>query len=50
MENAVGHNGRVLGHNGLYVLDGARIPGSTGACNPSMSLPSRPNSRLSTSR
>ena len=30
--------GRVLGHKGLYVLDGARIPGSTGACNPSMTI------------
>ncbi|MFI0352630.1 GMC oxidoreductase [Actinomadura sp. 9N407] len=29
---------RVLGHRGLYVLDGARIPGSTGACNPSMTI------------
>ncbi|XUL89336.1 GMC oxidoreductase [Streptomyces galilaeus] len=30
--------GRVLGHQGLYVLEGARIPGSTGACNPSMTI------------
>lgn len=30
--------GRVHGHPGLYVVDGARIPGSTGACNPSMSI------------
>lgn len=30
--------GRVLGHRGLYVMDGALIPGSTGACNPSMTI------------
>jgi cholesterol oxidase len=28
----------VLGQRGLYVLDGALIPGSTGACNPSMTI------------
>lgn len=36
--DAVDLTGRVLGHKGLYVLDGARIPGSTGACNPSMTI------------
>ncbi|WP_433604601.1 GMC oxidoreductase [Prescottella agglutinans] len=30
--------GRVHGHRGLYVLDDARIPGSTGACNPSTTI------------
>ncbi|MBO0843278.1 MAG: GMC family oxidoreductase [Nocardioides sp.] len=30
--------GRVKGNPGLYVLDGALIPGSTGACNPSMTI------------
>jgi len=30
--------GRVLGQRGLYVLDGALIPGSTAACNPSMTI------------
>lgn len=30
--------GRVLGQRGLYVTDGALIPGSTGACNPSMTI------------
>jgi cholesterol oxidase len=30
--------GRVLGQRGLYVLDGALIPGSSGACNPSMTI------------
>lgn len=30
--------GRVHGAPGLYVLDGALIPGSTGACNPSMTI------------
>lgn len=38
MGDAVDRVGRVLGHRGLYVLDGARIPGSTGACNPSMTI------------
>jgi cholesterol oxidase len=38
MGDAVDRFGRVLGHRGLYVLDGARIPGSTGACNPSMTI------------
>jgi cholesterol oxidase len=38
MGDAVDLFGRVLGHRGLYVLDGARIPGSTGACNPSMTI------------
>ncbi len=30
--------GRVHGHPGLYVLDGAAIPGSTGAVNPSLTI------------
>ncbi|WP_156757166.1 GMC oxidoreductase [Actinokineospora pegani] len=30
--------GRVQGQRGLYVLDGALIPGSTAACNPSMTI------------
>jgi cholesterol oxidase len=30
--------GRVLGHKGLYVMDGSLIPGSAGACNPSMTI------------
>ncbi|EFC82818.1 GMC oxidoreductase [Parafrankia sp. EUN1f] len=38
MGSAVDLTGRVVGHRGLYVLDGARIPGSTGACNPSMTI------------
>ncbi|OAA19665.1 cholesterol oxidase [Frankia sp. EI5c] len=38
MGSAVDLYGRVAGHRGLYVLDGARIPGSTGACNPSMTI------------
>ncbi|WP_083420069.1 GMC oxidoreductase [Pseudofrankia sp. BMG5.36] len=38
MGSAVDLYGRVLGQSGLYVLDGARIPGSTGACNPSMTI------------
>lgn len=38
MGDAVDRHGRVRGHDGLYVLDGARIPGNTGACNPSMTI------------
>jgi cholesterol oxidase len=38
MGSAVDLYGRVIGQQGLYVLDGARIPGSTGACNPSMTI------------
>ncbi|MEE2034075.1 GMC oxidoreductase [Rhodococcus chondri] len=30
--------GRILGQRGLYVVDGAKVPGSTGACNPSMTI------------
>ncbi|GAB2534423.1 GMC oxidoreductase [Nocardia heshunensis] len=30
--------GRVLGQSGLYVLDGALMPGNTAACNPSMTI------------
>lgn len=30
--------GRVKGQKGLYVVDGALIPGGTGACNPSMTI------------
>jgi cholesterol oxidase len=30
--------GRVQGHRGLYVLDGALMPGNTAACNPSMTI------------
>jgi cholesterol oxidase len=30
--------GRVQGQKGLYVMDGSLIPGSTGACNPSMTI------------
>lgn len=30
--------GRVLGQDGLYVLDGALLPGSAAACNPSMTI------------
>ena len=31
-------DGRVEGQRGLYVLDGALIPGTTAACNPSMTI------------
>ncbi|MGW4248331.1 GMC oxidoreductase [Nocardia sp. NPDC004722] len=30
--------GRVLGQSGLYVLDGALMPGTTAACNPSLTI------------
>jgi cholesterol oxidase len=38
MGTACDLDGRVRGHRGLYVLDGALIPGSTAACNPSMTI------------
>lgn len=38
MDRACDLEGRVLGQRGLYVLDGALIPGSVGACNPSMTI------------
>ncbi|NLG55923.1 MAG: FAD-binding protein [Rhodococcus sp.] len=31
-------SGRVLGQRGLYVLDGALMPGTAAACNPSMTI------------
>ncbi|TCN51217.1 cholesterol oxidase [Rhodococcus sp. SMB37] len=31
-------DGRVHGQRGLYVLDGALLPGQSGACNPSMTI------------
>ncbi|WOX05145.1 GMC oxidoreductase [Microbulbifer pacificus] len=38
MESVCDLDGRVHNHTGLYVLDGALIPGNTGACNPSMTI------------
>jgi len=38
MDSACDLEGRVFGHRGLYVLDGALIPGTTAACNPSMTI------------
>ncbi|MFR9752675.1 GMC oxidoreductase [Nocardia sp. 004] len=35
---ATDNYGRVLGHPGLYVMDGAAIPGSTGTVNPSLTI------------
>lgn len=38
MGSACDLDGRVLDNPGLYVLDGALIPGSTAGCNPSMTI------------
>ncbi len=38
MEVVCDLDGRVKGHRGLYVLDGALMPGHTAACNPSMTI------------
>lgn len=38
METVCDLEGRVRGAHGLYVLDGALIPGTTAACNPSMTI------------
>ncbi len=38
MGDACDHEGRVKGQKGLYVLDGALLPGSAAACNPSMTI------------
>ena len=38
MGTACDLDGRVREQRGLYVLDGALIPGNTGACNPSMTI------------
>ena len=38
MGSVCDHEGRVLGQPGLYVLDGALLPGSAAACNPSMTI------------
>lgn len=35
---ATDNYGRVKGHPGLYVMDGAAIPGSTGTANPSLTI------------
>lgn len=35
---ATDNYGRVEGHPGLYVMDGAAIPGSTGSVNPSLTI------------
>ena len=35
---ATDNYGRVLGHPGLYVMDGALIPGNAGAVNPSLTI------------
>ena len=38
METVCDLDGRVHGQRGLYVLDGALMPGNSAACNPSMTI------------
>ncbi|WP_067445041.1 GMC oxidoreductase [Nocardia alba] len=38
MDSVCDLDGRVRGQRGLYVLDGALMPGNTAACNPSMTI------------
>jgi len=38
MGSVCDYEGRVLGQSGLYVLDGALLPGTAAACNPSMTI------------
>ncbi len=38
LDKAIDNEGRVKGYNGLYVMDGAAIPGSTGSVNPSLTI------------
>ena len=38
MGKACDVDGRVLNYDGLYVVDGALIPGSTSACNPALTI------------
>jgi len=38
MGSVCDYEGRVLGQEGLYVLDGALLPGTAAACNPSMTI------------
>lgn len=38
MDSVCDLEGRVKGQKGLYVLDGALMPGNTAACNPSMTI------------
>ena len=38
MGGACDLEGRVRGQRGLYVLDGALLPGTAAACNPSMTI------------
>lgn len=38
MGSVCDHEGRVLGQRGLYVVDGALMPGTTAACNPSLTI------------